>query len=94
MVKQEKYYKTLTFICENFQGSIRLTLQTIQGELANNTLKLIEINKSIKYRKKSKEVEGYPNYSEEQKQLNTEKQARLEIQSHTIFSRKNLYLIS
>ena len=63
-------------------------LQSIQGELLNNTSKLIEINKSIKRdTKKLEEVENDSTYSDEQRQLyrdrlddlNTEKQARLEI---------------
>ena len=65
-------------------------LQSIQGELLNNTSKLTEINKSIKTdTKKSQEVENDSTYSDEQRQLyrdrlddlNTEKQARLEILS-------------
>ena len=64
-------------------------LQSIPGELLNNTSKLTEINKCIKRNtKKSVEV-GDPTYSDEQRQLykdrlddlNTEKQARLEILS-------------
>ena len=63
-------------------------LQGIQGELLNNTSKLTEINKRIKRdTKKLEEVENNPTYSDEQRQLykdrlddlNTEKQARLEI---------------
>ena len=65
-------------------------LQSIQGELLNNTSKLTEINKSIKRdTKKLEEVENDPTCSDEQRQLyrdrlddlNTEKQARLEILS-------------
>ena len=68
-------------------------LQSIQGELLNNTSKLTEINKRIKRdTEKLKEVENDPTYSDEQRQLrrlrldrlddlNTEKQARLEILS-------------
>ena len=65
-------------------------LQSIQGELLNNTSKLTEINKCIKRdTKKLKEVENDPTYSDEQRQLykdrlddlNIEKQARLEILS-------------
>ena len=61
-------------------------LQSIQGELLNNTSKLTEINKSIKRdTKKLEEVENDSTYSDEQRQLyrnrqddlNTEKQARL-----------------
>ena len=63
-------------------------LQSIQGELLNNTSKLTEINTSIKSdTKKLEEVENDPTYSDEQRQLykdrlddlNIEKQARLEI---------------
>ena len=65
-------------------------LQGIQGELLNNTSKLTEINERIKKdTKKLEEVENDPTYSDEQRQLyrdrlddlNTEKQARLEILS-------------
>ena len=65
-------------------------LQSIQGELLNNTLKLTEINKRIKRdTKKLEDVENDPTYSDEQRQLykdrlddlNTEKQARVEILS-------------
>ena len=65
-------------------------LQSIQGELLNNILKLTEINKRIKRdTKKLEEVENDPTYSDEQMQLyrdrlddlNTEKKARLEILS-------------
>ena len=71
-------------------------LQSIQGELLNNTSKLTEINKSIKRdTKKLQEVENDPTYSNEQRQLyrdrlddlNSEKQARLEILSQ---NRKDL----
>ena len=64
-------------------------LQSIQGELLSNTSKLTEINKRIKRdTKKLEEVEKDPTYSDKQRQLymdrlddlNTEKQARLEIQ--------------
>ena len=59
-------------------------LQSIQGELLNNTSKLTEINKRIdRDTKKLQEVENDPTYSDEQRQLyrdrlddlNTEKQA-------------------
>ena len=73
-------------------------LQSIQGELLNNSSKLTEINKRIKRdTKKLEEVENDPTYSDQQRQLykdkdrlddlNTEKQARLEILSQ---NRKNL----
>ena len=65
-------------------------LQSIQAELLNNTSKLTEINKCIKQDiKKFEEVENDPTYTYEQRQLyrdrlddlNTKKQARLEILS-------------
>ena len=65
-------------------------LQGIQGELLNNTSKLTEIDKRIQRdTKKLEEVENDPIYTDEQRQLyrdrlddlNTEKQARLEILS-------------
>ena len=71
-------------------------LQSTQGELLNNTSKLTEINKRIKRdTKKLEEVENDPTYTNEQRQLyrkrlddlNTEKQARLEILSQ---NRKDL----
>ena len=63
------------------------TLQSIQGELVNNTSKLTEINKRIQRNtKKLEEVKNGPGYTDEQRQLyrdrlddlNTKKQARLE----------------
>ena len=72
-------------------------LQSIRGELSNNTSKLTEINKRIKRdTKKLKEVEDGPTYSDEQRQLykdilddlNKEKQARLEILEMT-FKRRS-----
>ena len=71
-------------------------LQSIQGELLNKTSKLTEINKIIKRdTKKLQEVENDPTYSKELRQLyrdrlddlNSEKQARLEILSQ---NRKDL----
>ena len=71
-------------------------LQSIQGELLNNTSKLKGIDERIKRdTKKLQEVENDPTYSNEQKQLyrdrlddlNTEKKARLEILSQ---NRKDL----
>ena len=65
-------------------------LQSIQGELLNNMSKPTEIDKRIKRDiKKLQEVENDPTYSDEQRQLyrdrlddlNTKKQARLEILS-------------
>ena len=71
-------------------------IQSIESELLNNTSKLTEINKRIKRdTKKLEEVENDPTYTDEQRQLyrdrlddlNTEKQARLEILSQ---NRKDL----
>ena len=76
--------------------AIDQALQSIQGELLNNTSKLTEINKRIERDiKKLKEAEDDPTYSDEQRQLykdrlddlNTERQARLEILSQ---NRKDL----
>ena len=80
---------------QEFLG-IDKALQTIQGELLNNTSKLKEINKRIERdTKKLEEVENDPICFDEQRQLykdrlddlNTEKQARLEILSQ---NRKDL----
>ena len=71
-------------------------LQSIQGELLNNTPKLTVINKSIKRdTKRLEEEENDPTYSDEQRHLyrdrldslNIGKQARLEILSQ---NRKDL----
>ena len=73
-------------------------LQSIQGELLNNTSKLTEINERIKrYTKKLKKVENGLTYSDKLRQLykdrlddlNTEKQAGLEILSQ---NRKDLQM--
>ena len=69
---------------------IHKALQSLQGELLNNTSKLTEINKCIKRdSKKLEELENDPTYFDEQRQLykdrlddlNTKKQGRLEILS-------------
>ena len=69
---------------------INKALQSVQGELLNNTSKLTEIDNRIKRdAKKLEEVENDPTYTDEQRQLyrdrlddlNTENQARLEILS-------------
>ena len=74
---------------QEFLG-INKALQSIQGELLNNNSKLTAIDKSIQGdTKKLEEVENDPTYTDEQRQLhrdrlddvNTEKQARLEILS-------------
>ena len=65
MLKYKKHRKILTLTCENFK-----VLQSIQGELLNNTSKLTEINKRIKRdTKKLEEVENDPTYTDEQRQL-------------------------
>ena len=75
-------------------------LQNIHGELLNNASKLTKINKHIKRdTKKLEEVENDPTSTDKQRQLyrdrlddlNTEKQARLEIlpQIGKIFKRKS-----
>ena len=92
--------KDISFLAEDIHVKIReasqnreflgidKALQSIQGELLNNTSKLTEIDKRIERdTKKLEEVTNDPTYSDEQKQLyrdrlddlNTEKQARLEI---------------
>ena len=80
---------------QEFLG-IDKALQSIQGKLLNNTSKLAEIDRRIERDTKNlKEVENDPTYSDEQRQLyrdkledlNTEKQARLEIVSQ---NRKDL----
>ena len=75
---------------------INRVLQSIQGELLNNTSKLTEIKKCIEREtKKFKKVENDSTYTDEQRQLyrdrlddlNTKKHARLEILPQ---NRKNL----
>ena len=87
---QNTYFSMREFL------AIDKALQSILGELLNNTSKLTEINKRIERdTKKLKEVDDDPTYTDEQRQLykdrlddlNTEKQARLEILSH---NRKDL----
>ena len=67
-----------------------MALQSIQGELLNNTSKLVEIDKRIQRDTKKLEEGGNdPTYNDEQKQLyrdrpddlNTETEARIEILS-------------
>ena len=90
-IKTREASKNTDLDMQEFLG-INNALQSIQGELLYNTSKLTDISKSIKRdTKKLEEVEAYPTYSEEQKQLhkdrlddlNTEKQARLEKLSKT-----------
>ena len=89
MLKREKHHKDTDLDMREILG-IDKALQSTQGELLNNTSKLTKINKSIKRdTKKLEEVENNHTYSDEQRQLyrdrldnlNTEKQARLEILS-------------
>ena len=74
---------------QEFLG-IDMVLQSIQGELLNNTSKLVEIDKRIQRDTKKLEEGGNdPTYNDEQKQLyrdrpddlNTETEARIEILS-------------
>ena len=76
--------------------AIDKVLQSMQGELLNNTTKLTEINKRIERdTKKLQEVQNDPTYTDEQKQLyldrldnfNTENYAKSEILSQ---NRKDL----
>ena len=94
-VKRREASRNTDLDMREFWG-IDKALQSIQGELLNNTSKLTEINKRIKRdTKKLEEVENDPTYTDEQRQLyrdrlddlNTEKQARLEILSQ---NRKDL----
>ena len=49
-------------------------LQSIQGELLNNTSKLTEINKRVKRdTKKLEEVENDPTYTDEQRKLHRDR---------------------
>ena len=94
-VKTREASQNTSLDMQEFLG-IDKALQSIQGEIINNTSKLTEINKRIKRdTKKLEEVENDPTYTDEQRQLyrdrlddlNTEKQARLEILSQ---NRKDL----
>ena len=88
-IKTQEASQNTNLDTQQFLGTDK-ALQNIQRELLNNTSKLTEINKNIKRdTKKLQEVENDPTYSDEQRQLyrdrlddlNTEKQARLEILS-------------
>ena len=88
-VKTQEVSQNTDLDMREFLG-IDKALQSIQGELLNNTSKLTEIDKHIKRdTKKLEEVENDPTYCDEQRELyrdrldglNTEKQARLEILS-------------
>ena len=95
MLRHGAHHKNTDLDMREFLG-IDKVLQSMQGKLLNNASKLAEINKRIKRdTKKLQEVENDPTYSNEQRQLykdrlddlNTEKQARLEILS---INRKDL----
>ena len=88
-VKTREASQSTDLDMQEFLGNDK-ALQDIQGELLNNTSKLTEIDKRIQRdTKKLEEVENDPIYTDEQRQLyrdrlddlNTEKQARLEILS-------------
>ena len=88
-VKTREASQSTDLDMQEFLGNDK-ALQDIQGELLNNTSKLTEIDKRIQRdTKKLEEVENYLIYTDEQRQLyrdrlddlNTGKQARLEILS-------------
>ena len=94
-VKTQEVSQNTNLDMREFLG-VHKALQGIKSGLLNNMSKLTEIDKRIKRdTKKLEEVENDPIYSDEQRQLykdrlddlNTEKQARLEILSQ---SRKDL----
>ena len=67
--KTREASQTTDFDMREFLG-IDKALQSIQGELLNNTSKLTEIDKRIKRdTKKLEEVENDPTYTDEQGQL-------------------------
>ena len=68
-LRRKRHHKIPTLISQIFFG-IDKALQSIQGELLNNTSKLTEINKRIKRdTNKLEEVENDPTYTDERKQL-------------------------
>ena len=88
-VKTREALQNIDLDMREFLG-IECVLQGIQDELLNNTSKLTEIDKRIKRDTKNlEEVENFSSYTDEQRQLyidrlynlNTEKQARLELLS-------------
>ena len=90
-VKTREASQNLDLDMRTFLG-IDKALQSIQGELLNNTSKLTEIDKRIQsHTKMLEEVKNDPTYSNEQRQLcrdrlddlNTEKQTSLEIFSQS-----------
>ena len=87
LVKTREVSQNTDIDMREFVG-IDKALQSIQGEVLNNTSKLSEIDKRIKRdTKKLEEVKNDPTYTDEQRQLyrnrlddlNTEKRARQEI---------------
>ena len=87
LVKAREVSQNTDIDMREFVG-IDKALQSIQGEVLNNTSKLSEIDKRIKRdTKKLEEVKNDPTYTDEQRQLyrnrlddlNTGKRARLEI---------------
>ena len=95
MLKHGEASQNTNLDMREFLG-IDKAVQSIQGEFLNNTSKLREINKRIQRdTKKLEEIENDSTYTDEQRQLyrdrlddlNTEKQARLEILSQ---NRKDL----
>ena len=87
LIKTREVSQNTDIDMREFVG-IDKALQSIQGEVLNNTSKLSEIDKRIKRdTKKLEEVKNDPTYTDEQRQLyrnrlddlNTEKRARLEI---------------
>ena len=87
LVKTREVSQNTDIDMREFVG-IDKALQSIQGEVLNNTSKLSEIDKRIKRdTKKLEEVKNDPTYTDEQRQLyrnrlddlNTEKRTRLEI---------------
>ena len=93
-VKKREALQNTDLDMREFLG-IDKALQSIQGELLNNTSKLTDYKRIKRDSKKLEEVENDPTYSDEQRQLykdrldnvNTEKQAQLEILSQ---NRKDL----
>ena len=72
-VKTQEASQNTDLDMREFLG-IDKALQSIQGELLNNTSKLTEINKSIKRdTKKLEEVENDPTYSDKQRQLHKDR---------------------
>ena len=88
-IKTQESSQNTSFDMREFLATDK-AMQSIQGELLNNTSKLTEIYKRVKRdSKKLEEVENDSSYTDKQRQLNwdrlddlsTEKQARLEILS-------------